>query len=91
MDISLLYSFKYILIGASGCTLFLSLVLFISPQMYLRIEETLNFDIIPQAQFITVLEGKIDFMNDFIIRNRFFFGPLFAILSIYNFKSLISM
>ena len=89
MDASLFYLFKSILIGASGGTLFLSLVLFISPNLYLKIEETLNFDLIPSAQFITILEGRIDFFNDYIIRYRIFFGPLFIILSIYNLKSLL--
>jgi len=88
MEPGLISTIKSILIGASSGTLFLSLVLFISPNLYLRIEEILNFEIIPQAQFITVLEGKIDFINQFIIRNRLFFGPLFIFLSIYNIKTL---
>jgi len=89
MGISLFYTLKSILIGASGGTLFLSLILFISPQLYLRLEETLNFNILPSAQFVTVLEGKIDFFNDYIIKYRIIFGPLFTILSIYNFKTLL--
>ena len=82
---------KTILLAASYATCVLSIIFLLFPNLYMRIESTLNSDLLQGAQFFTSLEGKIDFLNDWIIQNRMIFGTLFVLLSLYNIKSLILM
>ena len=80
---------KYLLVGTSFGTLFFSLIFLLFPDLYIRIEEAVNMDLMKSTTFFTVLEGKIDVINDWIFKNRIFFGVLFVTLSIYNIRSLI--
>jgi len=80
---------KIILISTSFGTLFLSLVFLLSPELYSRIEDMVNSELIKSTAMTTVLEGRINFLNDWIIRNRAFFGILFIVLSIFNIRSLV--
>ena len=41
--------------------------------------------------FFTALEGKVNFLNDWIFQNRILFGTLFVAFSLYNIKSLIQL
>ena len=73
---------KLLLIVFSGIATFLSLVFVISPHLFSRIEEFLGLEL--GGAFVTVLEGKINFVNDWVYKNRLFFGSLFAILAALN-------
>ena len=80
---------KYIFLGTSFGTLFFSLIFLLFPDLYVRIENTVNMELFESTTFLTALEGKIDFLNDWIFKNRIIFGILFVLLSLYNIKSLI--
>ena len=80
---------KFILLGASFGTLFFSLIFLLFPDLYIRIEDSVNMEIFESTTFLTALEGKINFLNDWIFQNRLVFGTLFVFLSFYNIKSLI--
>ena len=80
---------RFICLGASFGTLCLSLIFLLFPDLYLRIEEIVDLELISETDFFTTLEGKINFLNDWIFKNRIFFGILFVLLSFYNIKSLI--
>jgi hypothetical protein len=88
MDISIV---KYILLGDSFITLTLSLIFLLSPKIYLRLEEILSIEIFPETVWLTVLEGKINFINDWIFQNRVVFGTLFVFVSLYNIKTIIAL
>ena len=82
---------KYIFLGASFGTLFFSLIFLLFPDFYIRIENTVSMELFESNTFFTGLEGKINFLNDWIFANRLIFGILFVALSIYNIKSLIAL
>jgi len=86
-------TFKIILLGSSFGTLFCSLIFLLFPDLYLRIEAAMNLEMLVSSapSFLPVVEGKINFLNDWIFSNRMFFGTLFVLLSIYNIKSLIQL
>lgn len=75
--------FKALLIVFSAAATFLSLVFMLSPQLFSRIEEILGLELGASA-YVTILEGKINFLNDWVARNRVFFGPLFAVIAAIN-------
>ena len=56
----------------------------LSPSFFSRIEEFLGMEFGGSAAFATVLEGRINFLNDWVCRNRAFFGPFFAVLGAIN-------
>lgn len=80
---------KIVLLVASLVTAILSLIFLFSPELYVRLEERLNSDVIGRVEFLTVVEGKVDVINDWIFENRIIFGTLFVLLSLYNIKSLL--
>ena len=80
---------KIALLVASLTTFVLSLIFLFSPELYFRLEDRLNSDIISRVEFLTVVEGKVNVINDWIFENRIIFGTLFVLLSLYNVKSLL--
>lgn len=78
---------KIFLVIFSSLASFLSLVLMASPTVFLKIEEYLSLEFGGSADFVTVLEGKINFLNDWVLDNRIFFGPFLAILAALNTRS----
>ena len=62
----------------------LSLVLIYSREVFMHIEERLGFEIISARQFSLLLEGQVNFVNDWVIKNRLIFGPIFFVLAINN-------
>ena len=78
---------KIFLVIFSSLASFLSLVFMISPTAFSKIEEYVSLEFGGSADFVTVLEGKINFLNDWVFDNRAFFGPLLAILAALNTRS----
>ncbi len=76
--------FKVLLIVFSALACGLSVIFMFSAQLFSRIEEFLGFEFGSGQQFITVLEGKINFLNDWINRNRIIFGPIMAVMAAIN-------
>jgi len=76
--------FKAFLMVFSSLATFLSLVFMLSPSFFSKIEEFLGMEFGGSAAFATVLEGRINFLNDWVCRNRVLFGPLFAVLGALN-------
>lgn len=76
--------FKHLMIVFSAAATVLSLIFMLSPELYRRIEEFLGFEFGGGSGFVTLLEGRINFLNDWIFQNRVFFGPLFAVLAAWN-------
>jgi len=79
--------FKAFVIVFSTLATFLSLVFMLFPSFFSKIEEFLGMEFGGSAAFVTVLEGRINFLNDWVSRNRAFFGPLFAILGAINIRN----
>ncbi|MDD5352846.1 MAG: hypothetical protein PHS93_06755 [Candidatus Omnitrophica bacterium] len=69
--------------------LIFSLIFLLSLELYLRLEEIANTELGLTAVFLTVLEEKINFLNDWIFKHRLACGILFVLLSLHNIKSLI--
>ncbi|MDD5292218.1 MAG: hypothetical protein PHY46_03440 [Candidatus Omnitrophica bacterium] len=82
---------KHIFLWSSFTTFAFSVIFMFLPRLYSRLEEILNMDLLPQTVWFTVLEGRINFINDWIIKNRIVFGVLFISSSIYNIKSMIEL
>lgn len=78
--------FKVLLVIFSGLACGLSLVFMLSPGLFAKIEEFLGLEF-GGEQFITVLEGRISFLNDWINKNRVVFGPILAVLAAINTKN----
>lgn len=75
--------FKALLVVFSAAATALSLIFMLSPQLFSRIEEFLGLELGASA-YVTILEGKINFFNDWVSRNRVIFGPLLAIVAAIN-------
>ena len=80
----LLLIFKAFIIVFSSIATFLSLVFMLSPELFSKIEEVLGMEFGGSSSFATVLEGRINFLNDWLFRNRILIGPLFALLGAMN-------
>ncbi len=79
---------KTALIVFSSLATFLSLVFMLFPDQFRRIEELLGLEFGGgTADFSTILEGKINLVNDWVYKNRLLFGPLFVILAALNTRS----
>ncbi len=81
--------FRTSIIVFSAAATVLSLIFMLSPSLYQQIEEFLGFELGGGSSFNTILEGKINFINDWIFKNRAFFGPLFAVLAAWNTRNAI--
>jgi len=77
--------FKTSLVVFSASAAFLSLIFMLSPELFRRIEEFLGLEFGGgAADFATILEGKINIVNDWVYDNRVFFGPFLAVLAALN-------
>lgn len=76
--------FKSLLVVFSSLATGLSLVFMLSPEIFRKVEEFLGFEFGEGAGFATVLEGKVNFLNDWVYSNRVFFGPILAVLAAMN-------
>ena len=76
--------FKLCLFIFSAFSVFMSLVLMVSPKTFTKIEEFLGLEFGPSMTFNTVLEGRVNFVNDWVFKNHWFFGPLLAVLAALN-------
>lgn len=79
--------FKVTLIVFSALACGLSLIFMLSPGLFSKIEEVLGFEFGSSQQFVTVLEGRINFLNDWIARNRVILGPVLVIIAAINTKN----
>jgi hypothetical protein len=73
-----------LLLLASLASFIISLIYIFSPTTYSRLEEILSIDLGSVATILSVLEGEINFIEDWIYERRFFFGSVLAILSLNN-------
>jgi multisubunit Na+/H+ antiporter MnhG subunit len=87
----LIFIIKTFFIGTSFGTLFFSLIFLLFPDLYFRIEDAVGRDLFGSTTFLTALEGRVNFLNDWIFKYRLLFGTLFVLLSLYNIRSLISL
>ncbi len=76
--------FKTFLIVFSALATFLSIVFMASPALFRRIEEFLGLEFGGSRDFATVIEGKINFFNDWVYKNKNIFGPLLALIAAMN-------
>ena len=78
------FSFKILLIFFSAFSAYLSFIFLISPKKFKKIEKFMEQEFGGGSAYVTVLEGEIDFLNEWVFSNRYFFGPLFVILAVLN-------
>lgn len=78
--------FKVLLVVFSGLACGLSLVFMLLPDLFDKIEEFLGLEF-GGEQFITVLEGRVNLLNDWISKNRVLLGPILAVLAAINTKN----
>ena len=79
---------KTALIVFSSLATFLSLIFMLFPEEFRKIEEFLGLEFGGgSADFSTILEGKINLINDWVYKNRLLFGPLLAVLAAINTRS----
>ena len=76
--------FKVLLVVFSALATFMSLIFMLFPEVFRRIEEFLGFEFGGSTSFATLLEGKINFVNDWVYNNRVFCGPLLAVIAAVN-------
>ena len=79
--------FKVLLIVFSFMATILSLIFMGSPDLFSQIEEFLGMEFGSSDTFVTVLDGTVNVLNDWVARNRLFFGPLLALLAAINTKN----
>jgi len=82
---------KIVLITGTGAILFISLVLLLAPDVYLRLDDIFSFKLMPKSEFVSNLEGQISYINEWILNNRMIFGSIFTFLSLYNIHNLYSL
>jgi hypothetical protein len=56
----------------------------LSPKLFSEIEEFLSLEFGGGDKYVTVLEGEINFLNDWLHKNRFIAGSLFSFLAAWN-------
>lgn len=79
---------KTILVVFSALATFLSFIFTLFPELFRRIEEFLGFEFGGSTSFATLLEGKINFFNDWVYDHRAFCGPLFTVIAAVNTKNV---
>ncbi len=63
---------------------FLSFVFMLSPPLFSKFEEFAALEFGDNVSFTTVLEGRINFLDDWLHKHRMFIGPLLIFLSGWN-------
>jgi len=79
-----LFIFKVSVILFSAAAAILMLIFSFAPKLYMRIENFLALEFGGGDTYVTVLEGEVDFLNVWLIRYRYFFAPLLAVLAAIN-------
>ncbi len=80
---------KILIVVFSALASLLSLIFMLNPKLFRKIEEFLGMEFGNSGEsFATVLEGKINFVNDWVFNNRIIFGPLFALVAAINTRNL---
>ncbi len=78
---NLILALAIFLIYAAACVL--SAVLTFSLELYRKIEDKLNLDII-NSRIITPLERDVNSFNDWMLKNNKIIGPVLILLSIVD-------
>jgi hypothetical protein len=85
------YCFKVFLVVFSGIATLLSLLFMLCPSGFRALEEMMGLEIGWQTTVTTVLEGRINLINDWVYKNHFLFGPLLALIAAFNTRSAYFM
>jgi hypothetical protein len=76
---------KTMLVVFSGIATCLSLIFMLFPDLFTRIEEFLGFEFGGGGgSFSTLLEGKINFVNDWVYAHRVLCGPFLTVVAAIN-------
>jgi hypothetical protein len=76
-----------LLLVFSAIATLLSLIFMLFPDFFAKIEEFLGFEFGGSGSFATLLEGKINFVNDWVFNHRSLCGPLLCVLAAVNTKN----
>ena len=82
---------KAALIVFSSLATILSVIFMLSPESFNNIEEFLGMEVGGRAVFLTVLEGRVMFVHNWVLSNRFVLGPVLCILAAMNTRSAVSI
>jgi hypothetical protein len=80
--------FKILLLTFSAIATALSLIFMLSTDLFRRIEEFLGWEFGAGDTYVTILEGRINFVSDWIYRNHVVFGPILAVLAALNTRNV---
>ena len=83
LDLILEMAIVFLLL-TSFASFIISLIYIFSPETYSRLEEILYIDFGPGMPLLSILEGEINIIDDWIYERRFVFGSILAILSFSN-------
>ena len=75
---------KICLTVSNSLATFVSVVFMMSPSRFAQLEEFLTLQFGGEVRIVSIIEGEVNFLNDWIKRNRIFFGPLFSVLAALN-------
>ncbi len=90
MEIGLCF-FKVALIVFSFLATVLSLIFMLAPNLFNSIEEFLGMEVGGGVGFLTVLEGRVMFVHNWVFENRFVFGPLLSVLAAINTRNAVAL
>jgi hypothetical protein len=82
------FLFKTLMTIFSGLATFLSLVFMAFPPLFGQIEEFVSLQFGGERKIVSLVEGEINFLDDWLKRNRLFFGPLFSVLAALNTRNI---
>jgi len=85
------FFFKAALIVFSFLATILSLIFMLAPSLFNKIEEFLGLEIGGSASFVTVLEGRMMFVHDWVFGNRLVFGPVLSVLAAVNTRNAFNL
>jgi len=88
MEITLFF-LKGSLIVFSFLATLLSLIFMLAPDFFNSIEEFLGLEVGGSAVLLTVLEGRVMFVHNWVFDNRFVFGPVLSVLAALNTRNAI--
>jgi hypothetical protein len=84
-----LMTFKLILFVFSFFATVLSLIFMLSPRLFSQVEELLGLEFGTSTDFATVLEGRINIINDWVFKHRLIIGPILSILAALNTRNAL--
>ncbi len=83
------YFIKAALVVFSFLATILSVIFMLAPGLFDRIEEFLGLEVGGSAVFLTVLEGRVMFVHNWVFDNRFVFGPILSVLAAINTRNAV--